>query len=439
MKAAEARVNDAAIEVLDAQKGVVFDSEVERVLRHLRRSLGEDEVARCLRHAEATAFYADQVEVDQAKTAAAYRAMLAIDPDNTIALNNLSLNLIGQHQYAEAESLAVKCVRNGGFGNCPLNAIAAQAAQGALSRADSTLALWERKSPGDPSMKAARVLAPTWRHDFAEAERRARDRVSTASTTFWKDIASGDLASIESAQGHLARSEADIRDAEAVDESTGAMGMYFSRVAQLAQMDLRHQVRVSQALASLSEARAKHPFGPIDPTERRYGQLAVAYALGGKLDEARTLMDEYARTVPAPVQKTDPDRYEALGNIALADGHFADALRNFQQMRVGNACPTCGVFEAAQAYAKLGQADSALANYERYVSSGDAFRVRLDGDHLAAAYQRLGELYEAKGDRVKAREYYAKLLDLWKTADPELQPIVKDTKERLQRLQAGRT
>ena len=40
---------------------------------------------------------------------------------------------------------------------------------------------------------------------------------------------------------------------------------------------------------------------------------------------------------------------------------------------------------------------------------------------------------------MKAREYYAKLLDLWKTADPELQPIVKDTKERLQRLQAGRT
>ena len=387
----------------------------------------------------AIAFYADQVEFNQAKAAAAYRAMLAIDPDNTIGLNNLSLNLLGQHQYAESESLAVRCVGNGVFANCPINAMAAQAAQGALPRAESMLALWERKSPGDPTMKALRVLAPTWHRDFGEAERRARDRVSTASTTFWKDIASGDLASIESTQGHLARSEADIRDAEAVDESAGAMGLYFSRVAQLAQIDLRHQVRVSQALASLAEARAKHPFGPIDPTERRYGQLAVAYALGGKLDEARSLMDEYTRTVPALVQKSDPDRYEALGNIALADGHFADALRNFQQMRVGNACPTCGIFEAAQAYAKLGQADSALANYERYVSQGDLFRVRLDGDHLAAAYQQLGELYEAKGNRVKAREYYAKLLDLWKTADPELQPIVKDTKERVARLSAGRS
>jgi tetratricopeptide (TPR) repeat protein len=67
----------------------------------------------------------------------------------------------------------------------------------------------------------------------------------------------------------------------------------------------------------------------------------------------------------------------------------------------------------------------------------DFARIRLDADHLASAYQRIGELYEAKGDRAKAREYYAKLLDLWKTADPELQPIVKDAKERVARLSAA--
>ena len=220
-------------------------------------------------------------------------------------------------------------------------------------------------------MKSVRVLAPTWHHDLAEAERRAHDRVATANTTFWKDLASGDLASIEGAQGHLARSEADIREAQAVDESAGAMGMYFRRVAQLAQMDIRHQVRVSEALASLADARAKHPFGPIDPTERVYPQLAIAYALGGKLDEARSLMGEYARTVPPMVQKGDPDHYEALGNIALADGHFAEALKNFQQMRVGNVCVTCGMFEIAQSFTKLGQPDSALAYYQQYVSSGE--------------------------------------------------------------------
>jgi hypothetical protein len=59
---------------------------------------------------------------------------------------------------------------------------------------------------------------------------------------------------------------------------------------------------------------------------------------------------------------------------------------------------------------------------------------------LADAYRierELGggeELYEAKGDRAKAREYHVKLLDPWKRADPELQPIGKDTRERVARL-----
>ena len=387
----------------------------------------------------AIAYYADQVELDLPKAAEAYRTMLAIDPDNTIALNNLSLNQLLQHHFAESESLAVRCMKNGQYANCPINAIGAESAQGEVRRADSTLELWERNSPDDPSMKAVRVLAPTWHHDFAEAERRAHAQVATANTTFWKDLASGDLANIEGAQGHLARSEADIREAQAVDESAGAMGMYFRRVAQLAQMDIRHQVRVSQALASLADARSKHPFGAIDPTERVYPELAVAYALGGKLDEARSLMGEYARTVPPMVQKGDPDHYEALGNIALADGHYAEAVKNFQQMRVGNICVSCGIFEIAQSFTKLGQPDSALAYYQQYVSTGDMGRIRVDADHLAAAYQQMGELYETKGDRAHAVDSYEKMLDLWKSADPELQPIVRDVKQRVARLQATRS
>jgi tetratricopeptide (TPR) repeat protein len=242
------------------------------------------------------------------------------------------------------------------------------------------------------------------------------------------------LASVESAQGHIASSEADLRAAAAVDESSGAMGPYFRRVAKLAQLDFRHQVHVSQAMAALAEARSKHPFGPIDPSERQYPQFAIAYALGGKVDEARGLMEEYARTVPALVQKADPERFEALGNIAMAEGRYDEALKNFQATRVDNGCTLCGTFEIAAAFAKLGQPDSARAYYEVYLRGADGFRLRVDADHLAATYQRLGELYEAKGDHARAREYYVKLLDLWKTADPELQPIVRDTKERVARL-----
>ena len=95
----------------------------------------------------AIGWYFDVVDRDPPKSVAAYRAMLAIDPDNDIALNNLATLLYTQRRFAEAESLAVRCVAGGEFGNCPLNAIAAQLAQGAISRADSMLALWQRNSP----------------------------------------------------------------------------------------------------------------------------------------------------------------------------------------------------------------------------------------------------------------------------------------------------
>jgi tetratricopeptide (TPR) repeat protein len=382
----------------------------------------------------AIGFYYDVADRDPQKANAAYRTILSIDPDNTIALNNLALLLYSQRRFAESESLTVRCVAAGEFGNCPLNAISAQLAQGETGRADSLLVLWRRTSPADPSARAAGAIVAGWKLDFPEAERRARDAIAAAPSFFWKDLSVVDLAGVQSVQGHIASSEASLRAAAAIDESNGAMGTYFRRMAQLAQLDFRHQVHVSDAMAALAEARSKHPFGPIDPTERQYPQLAIAYALGGKVDEARSMMDEYARTVPALAQKGNPERFEALGNIAMAQGRYDEALRNFQATRVDNPCTMCGTFEVAAAFAKLGQPDSARAYYEEYLRGGDAFRLRTDADHLAATYQRLGELYEAKGDRAKARENYAKLVDLWKTADPELQPIVKDTKERVVRL-----
>jgi tetratricopeptide (TPR) repeat protein len=406
--------------------GKVADAS-ERAYRH-RDRLSE------LEKQAAIGWYFDVVDRDPPKAVAAYRAMLTIDPDNDIALNNLSLLVYSQRRFADAESLAVRCVAEGEFGNCPLNAISSQLAQGAVSRADSMLALWQRNSPSDPSLRAVGVIVSGWQHDFPEAERRARAALASAVTPFWRDITTGDLASVESVQGHVASSEANFRAAAAIDESSGAMGPYFRRMAKLAQMDFRHQVRVGEAMAALTEARSKHPFGPIDPSERQYPQFAIAYALGGKVDEARGLMQEYVRTVPALAQKADPERFEALGNIAMAEGRYDEALKNFQATRVDNGCTMCGTFEVAAAYAKLGQPDSARAYYEEYLRGADGFRLRVDADHLAATYQRLGELYEAKGDRAKARENYAKLLDLWKTADPELQPIMKDTRDRVARL-----
>ena len=62
-------------------------------------------------------------------------------------------------------------------------------------------------------------------------------------------------------------------------------------------------------------------------------------------------------------------------------------------------------------------------------------------DRDAAAWRpsvlfRLGELYEARDNLQKASERYGDFVELWKNADPELQPRVREAQGRMARLGA---
>jgi len=53
---------------------------------------------------------------------------------------------------------------------------------------------------------------------------------------------------------------------------------------------------------------------------------------------------------------------------------------------------------------------------------------------LAPTTFHLGELYEARGDTVKAVKYYGEFAELWKSADAKLQPRVTEARSRIARL-----
>jgi Predicted integral membrane protein len=74
---------------------------------------------------------------------------------------------------------------------------------------------------------------------------------------------------------------------------------------------------------------------------------------------------------------------------------------------------------------QLGREDEALPWYRT---------LAYDLLYTGPAELRLGQIYEHKGDRRRAIEHYSRLVELWREADPELQPMVHQAQQALARL-----
>jgi tetratricopeptide (TPR) repeat protein len=123
--------------------------------------------------------------------------------------------------------------------------------------------------------------------------------------------------------------------------------------------------------------------------------------------------------------------------VVLAAGRADEAVSLLRTARDVNTGPWQDrnlAWLLAEAYDKSGNADSAMAYYELYQETHHIGQIFQDFWYLPATLRRLGELYEERGDRETAAEYYSRFVDLWAEADPELQPIVEDIRGRVVRL-----
>jgi hypothetical protein len=69
--------------------------------------------------------------------------------------------------------------------------------------------------------------------------------------------------------------------------------------------------------------------------------------------------------------------------------------------------------------------------YERYLATPWEYRFEPDAVELGWSMRRLGELYQRQRDPAKARDAHARLLRLWRRADPELQPVLAEARLQL--------
>ena len=113
---------------------------------------------------------------------------------------------------------------------------------------------------------------------------------------------------------------------------------------------------------------------------------------------------------------------------------------HFRAAHDTSSCTKCLLFELGSALEQANQPDSALAAYTMAAEQPASLdRLYSDFWSVARNYRRLGELHEARGDKDKALEYYGQFTALWKDADPELQPQVKEVKQRMSKLAGENT
>jgi tetratricopeptide (TPR) repeat protein len=374
---------------------------------------------------------------DRNKAIAAYEAILQRGDSIPSAMINLGEALREKHEYARAEALNLAAARRQPDAATPLgNAVDLQLDQGKLKEAASTLA--QLKKVCAPC-GAGHQLMLSYAEGDLKALRAETDSLMTASE---ESRRRNGLR----AAGPLALLDGRWRDFTALaNESHAKVGARPSDIIEQPLLELVLKGPSATNLARLDSAIDNVPWRDLALVDRPYLIAAFALARSGHADKARAMLARYRAEVPdSSLQRLRlPQLHSVLGEIALDEGKPQDALVEFRRADVAfdggprDECAGCAWLDVGRAYDAARKPDSAIASFERYLSTPYYFRlidITLDPITVPAIRERLGQLYETVGNAEKAVENYRAFIELWKNADPELQPRVADARKRLARL-----
>jgi tetratricopeptide (TPR) repeat protein len=381
------------------------------------------------------AYYYSSVEYDPVKQEAAYRRVLATRPDDHTATNNLSFLLLKLDRAAESESLAApEAQASTGVDGIHFMLLSAQVGQGHYDDAMSTLDLMAKRAPTSPLSLWGRGFSLAAMGDYDGAERAYLDLGLNAREPSYQAMMHGGLAGLAQVRGELAEAERQTRLGIGVSERRDLPGNALAWAAGLALQYVLFRGDTAGALRIVETALRQHPLDSVPALDRPGAELAQVYAVAGQGAKARQLLTAYEAAVPEGIRRGKWEWYRALRWVALAAGRASEAVAAFTQGRHADTCPDCGAWEEGVAFERANQPDSAIAAYQRATGTGTIFKTAGDVWGLAPSLKRLGELYEERGDKVKALENYTRFIGLWKDADPVLQPAVREVKARMAKL-----
>ncbi|MDX2192561.1 MAG: serine/threonine-protein kinase [Gemmatimonadales bacterium] len=398
----------------------------------------------------AEAMYYDRIKGDEDAVIRSYETALAIDSTDVIALNNLGVKYLERGETERMVALADRWIAIDSMQLSAWNWRAVGLATlGRTAQAAATAEAMERRFGAErPEVALVRTVL-LWRDGrWAEIGARLARAVRGAEDDGARAQLLATQAEVALLQGRLAEALRLQRSAQlaspALDEADRRLDLgQLLLVESQAEAFLRRRPARARVLAD-SAARVMR-LDSLVPERRPLLALAGAYAVAGEGARAQELLDErdrIAATLPGPARRAYGDSTAPMVLLArgwrwFGAGRAAEAVPLFR----GAATRRKGGLEAKAALgfalAAAGEADSAIAELEGFLASPDAdARVGVDPTFRAPVLEALGALYERRGDRAKALDRYQQFVDLWRGADPDLQPRVQAARGALARLVA---
>lgn len=394
----------------------------------------------------ADASYFDGPGHERQKAADAYTALLERDSLDDVAGNNLALLAWGKRDFPLAERLWQRDIATRGstFGyanlvNLRVDEARLPAADSACARARTALAGTVAMSQLDLSLLYAEGKTDSLMARLEQIRKGDPDG-------FNRSWAAHRLADAAILHGRLADGERLEAGASAEDAARGAPRPPLTETLDSAWVDMWFREQPGRGLQRIDGALARTPIRTIPVYERPYFPLITLYALAGRLDRAHDLLTQYAADVKDSglLRRDAPARHNALAEVALAEKRPLDAAAEFKlgdRLPDGpaDACTVCLTARLGRAYDQANLPDSTIVAYEHYIATPGSFKLSplQDAALLAGMHKRLGELYEAKNEREQAMGHYLKFVELWKNADPDLQPKVAQVTQWLARLRGA--